>query len=122
MAAGTEEYQKRIPYYRAYYLKNKERINVYDKAHRLANPEQHKRNLRKIRYGISEEQYQEMLLKQDGKCAICEKEMSPPHVDHCHNTKKVRGLLCDTCNRGIGYLKEDINILKGAIKYLELES
>lgn len=118
MAAGTEAYQKRVPYYKAYYLKNKERIDAYDKAHRLANPDQHKRNLRKARYELDEETYQNMLTEQKGLCKICKVEMNPPHVDHCHETNKVRGLLCDTCNRGIGFLKEDIKILESAIIYL----
>lgn len=118
MAAGTEVYQKRVPYYRAYYLKNKERIDAYDKAHRLANPEQHKIALRKQRYGLTNEAYSEMLAEQENKCAICTTFMEAPHVDHCHTTKEVRGLLCDKCNRGIGFLKDDTDILKSAIKYL----
>src|SRR3990167_8772534 len=103
---AAQIYQERIPYYKAYYIKNKERINAYDRAHRLANPDQHKIALRKARYGLSDDQYKALLEKQEGQCAICKKIMNPPHVDHCHKSKRVRGLLCDTCNRGIGYLKD----------------
>lgn len=42
-------------------------------------------------------------------------------IDHCHKTGKVRGLLCKTCNTGIGHLKDDPNILRSAINYLELD-
>jgi hypothetical protein len=69
-----------------------------------------------------------MLADQGGRCAICEKPHKPLptdrfqylHVDHCHDTKKVRGLLCGNCNVGIGNLKHDIEILKKAMSYLFL--
>lgn len=72
-------------------------------------------------YGISVDQWQRMFDDQNGKCAICNSEPSNVGlcVDHCHNTGKVRGLLCTNCNSGIGKLKDDIAILKNAIFYLE---
>jgi len=73
-------------------------------------------------YGITYEQFVEMYYKQDKKCAICNKEIDInsrfTHIDHCHKTGKVRGLLCHQCNAGIGFLNDDINILANAIKYL----
>jgi hypothetical protein len=72
-------------------------------------------------YGLTPEQFLEMYHKQEGKCAICKE---PPtterglHIDHCHETKIVRGLLCHGCNTGIGSMKENISILKCAISYL----
>lgn len=59
-----------------------------------------------------------MVINQNNKCLICCK-VKKLVVDHDHNTGLVRGLLCDTCNRGIGYLKEEVEILRNAIKYLE---
>lgn len=114
---------------RAYYAANREvllarskawqRANPdYGKAYRRANPERHKANLRRQRYGLEPEEYAAMLAAQDGKCAICDRVMEPPHVDHDHATGLVRGLLCDTCNRGIGYMQEDPKILVAAIGYL----
>lgn len=71
------------------------------------------------KYGSLEE-YNEIFVKQNGKCLICEKESDKKlHLDHCHVTNKVRGLLCFRCNIGIGYLMDNISILKNAIKYLE---
>lgn len=80
------------------------------------------------RYGINEEIYQQILKKQEGKCAICGSKKATPidyknapqrlAVDHCHKTGKVRGLLCFSCNRALGYLKDDITLLKKAIEYL----
>ena len=61
----------------------------------------------------------EKLLNID-KCSICETyvEGQNQHVDHCHKTGKVRGILCNNCNRGIGYFNEDIERIKQSIKYL----
>ena len=77
----------------------------------------------KEKYNITLEQYNEMLIKQNSKCATCGKDQSKFKrafdVDHNHITGKVRGLLCWHCNLLIGHAKEDINILKNAIKYME---
>lgn len=75
----------------------------------------------KMKYGITLEDYDDMLDEQGGVCAICG---NPPTgrrlaVDHNHEIGVFRGLLCNNCNRGIGHLKEDIKILKQAIKYLK---
>lgn len=69
---------------------------------------------RKVRYGISQEDYDRMVSDQEGKCAICCEE-AKLHVDHDHATKKVRGLLCVKCNTAIGKLDGH---LEAAIKYL----
>jgi DNA-directed RNA polymerase subunit RPC12/RpoP len=75
---------------------------------------------RKRAYGITLTEYEGMAFSQDWKCAICgsktEKDLL---VDHNHDTGQVRGLLCHTCNTGIGYLKDSTAVLRGAIEYLE---
>jgi hypothetical protein len=80
-------------------------------------------------FGINIEQYQKMFDEQNGCCAVCgetETEIHPRSgrlrrlaVDHCHKTGKVRGLLCNNCNRAIGLLKDDPTVLRSAINYLE---
>ena len=75
------------------------------------------------------EDYQAMHDKQKGLCAICNnpskglsnngKDIKSLAVDHCHNTQKVRGLLCQDCNTGIGYFKDNIKLLQSAIDYLK---
>jgi len=67
------------------------------------------------------------LMKDDqvGRCAICEEELSSDtkhiHVDHCHKTNITRGLLCASCNKGLGFFKDNPRILERAISYLKLE-
>lgn len=75
----------------------------------------------RCRYGIEPEDLEKMYLIQDNKCCICLKECNGDknmHIDHCHTTLVVRGLLCDTCNRGLGYFKDDPGILLAAVEYL----
>lgn len=72
----------------------------------------------KHRYGISLEEFNSISLGQNGLCAVC-KVSKATHVDHCHKTKRVRGLLCRECNSGIGMLKDNLKFLQNAIVYLE---
>ena len=76
-------------------------------------------------YNLTEEQYDSMLELQNHKCAICgitfgSDNKTRPNVDHCHNSDKVRGFLCFSCNAGIGLLKESETNLQNAISYLRL--
>ena len=72
-------------------------------------------------YGITLEDYNKLLAVQGGKCAICRK---PPkgrvrlHVDHDHKTSLIRGLLCFTCNHGLGSFYDDVTLLSAATRYL----
>lgn len=76
-------------------------------------------------YGISLADYEQMLVEQDGRCAICGQ---PPKdrrlaVDHDHETGRVRGLLCyGHCNRAIGLLRDNPELLRRAAEYLERAS
>ena len=76
----------------------------------------------KRKYNISLEEYDAILAAQNHSCAICGTRTPAGvgrfHVDHDHATKRVRGLLCHGCNRGIGYLRDDIFLLAEAIKYI----
>lgn len=74
------------------------------------------------KYGISIDQYEVMIVAQMGKCAICDKLQIEDKidfaVDHCHKTGQIRGLLCCSCNRGIGFLKDSVRIVNNAAAYL----
>ena len=72
-------------------------------------------------YGLSTEAYQEMLASQGGVCALCGGTPGARAlgVDHDHATGRIRGLLCSPCNTGIGNLRDDPDLLRKAIAYLE---
>lgn len=77
----------------------------------------------KRHYGITRADYDRMAKAQNGRCAICgDKEPGGKFtlwlVDHCHTTKRVRGLLCHRCNMGLGYFKDDPERLRAALAYL----
>lgn len=74
----------------------------------------------KTRYGLTQTDFQAMMLNQNDQCVICTVSFDeqPPHIDHCHKTGKIRGLLCSQCNRGIGQLRDDPEVLLAAAAYL----
>jgi hypothetical protein len=104
---------------------------IRSKKNYEANKEKiHKRSrVRYLRdtYGLTPEQYKDMIKEQDGVCAICgEPEWIKVNgkvrripIDHCHKTGQVRGLLCSNCNTGLGAFKDNIDIMASAISYLQ---
>lgn len=78
-------------------------------------------------FGITQEQYDEMFDRQLGLCAICKKPETMRRgnrvinlgIDHCHDTGKIRGLLCKACNRAIGQLGDSADRIRAALEYLE---
>lgn len=107
---------------REYYQKNREKIREQTREHYQKNRERMRdRRLRRA-FGISAEDYQEMLTAQEGKCDICKVESLPGRkamqVDHSHATGRVRGLLCGACNSCIGMVNDSVEILQSAIEYL----
>ena len=76
----------------------------------------------KYRYGIDQEEYDAILKSQGNKCKICNTKHTahkPLCVDHCHNSTRVRGLLCKKCNTSLGLLREDPKIMVNALLYLD---
>ena len=93
-----------------WYHKNRERLLKYKIDYQ-----------RKKKYNLSRQDYDTMVKNQNGVCAICHEKCTRHgrlSVDHCHTTNRVRGLLCDRCNRGLGNFKDNIIFLNRAIKYL----
>jgi hypothetical protein len=76
----------------------------------------------KSRYGITIEEYNHLLKKQRGRCAICklseDEHTNSLAVDHCHSTGKVRGLLCTSCNVALGHFKDKPLLMYKAVLYL----
>ena len=74
----------------------------------------------KSKFGLTPEQFDDMLKAQSGVCAICGRQPEGRlHVDHDHASGRVRGLLCRPCNVGIGHFEESVERLKNAIAYIQ---
>ena len=91
---------------------------------RIRNADKNQEYICQKKHGISLVEYNELFERQEGKCAICgihEDQLSKKGlaIDHDHVTNKVRGLLCGNCNRALGFFKDDIEILKKAVDYLQ---
>ena len=103
----VKEKQKLTDYYKA----NKEKFHAY--------------SLKSL-YGVSAEKYKEMQAQQGYMCQICKTHESnlkrKLFVDHCHETGKVRGLLCQHCNTMLGNAKDNVLVLQSAINYLANKS
>jgi len=126
---------------KAYRRRNRDRLRAYARAYRAA----HRQRMREVwkrwyvskrrerieyahlwnvqkRYGLSRDEYDTLVKRQNGLCAVCGK---PPRskfrlsVDHCHATGTVRGLLCSDCNLILGYAHDNPHVLRAAARYIE---
>lgn len=89
---------------RAWQNKNREKV----RAHNL-----------KSAYGLTPDDYEAMFRLQGGVCAICKQPSKKKlNIDHCHKTRKVRSLLCQACNQGLGNFRDNQNFLRAAAQYL----
>ena len=82
------------------------------------DPDHNRRMHLKHRYSMTLEDAADMLMKQNFSCAICKTDEVDLVIDHCHSTNKVRGMLCNNCNTGLGQFKDNITFLENAISYL----
>lgn len=101
------------------------RVRAWRKRNPLERISKDRNSKLKSKHGITQREYEVMLANQGGKCAIC--GLKPKAfdtqlvVDHDHFTGKIRGLLCQKCNLGLGHFDDDVNSLNMAIKYLEAQ-
>jgi hypothetical protein len=119
---------------------HKTEINAYNRARRARNPEilhvkahtWYKNHIDisrsyglKYKYGITLQDYNNLFDKQKGTCAICGiHQVEVKHtmvVDHNHETGKIRGLLCDNCNKGLGFFQDSVEYLTKARVYLNVK-
>ncbi len=123
--AWKEEHKERLQAERkAYYQANKELYKARDKLQRQRHSDRLKDYRLRKKYGITLEVFKEMLRTQGDGCVICSKPQTEgPRgrlcVDHDHKTNKIRGLLCHSCNRGVGLLQDNSEILLRAVDYLK---
>lgn len=101
---------------------NAEKVNKRTKKWNETNPEKYKKSLKKtwlkLKYNMTVEELEIKKEQQQNKCAICYQLCDNFHIDHCHTTQKVRGLLCGACNKGLGLFKDNQSYLANAIDYL----
>lgn len=110
--------------------KCKDCVNAAARKIRVDKPERYARYrkraneyLKERRYGITQEDFNNMLVEQNNMCKICNSEFKntkDTHIDHCHSTNKVRGLLCNGCNMALGQFGDNTDIMSMAIKYLQI--
>ena len=96
----------------------KKRLRV-NEGWRVANKDKVEARRQERCYGISTDDLNALLARQRGVCGICKKKGRKLHVDHCHKTGKVRGLLCGKCNRGLGHYDDEPDRMRAAADYLE---
>jgi hypothetical protein len=119
---SQENKDKKHESYISYYKKN--RINILKRAqkYRDSNRDTIRNKQYKYLFGIDLNEYNKMFADQNGKCAICLSKCKTERnlcVDHCHKTKKIRGLLCQYCNTAIGKLMDSPEICMNAANYLK---
>jgi len=94
----------------------------YIKNYRTIHPFQNRNGHLRNKFGITHQDYLDMLEAQNGRCKVCgtdtPKGNGAFHVDHCHSSGKIRGLLCHHCNVGLGNFKDNTSLLLKAILYL----
>lgn len=102
-----------IKYSKSYYKRNTDRSKKARRSWRL-----------KSKYGLTDDEYNQMYISQNKSCAICEsktpgKRVNNFSVDHCHETGVIRGLLCVRCNVLLGRLNDDLEFINKIVKYLK---
>jgi hypothetical protein len=112
-SCGRDPYKKTIE-------QQKEKRLATQKAWKLKNIDKAKEYSLQRYYGLSLAQFNAMSEAQEHKCIICD-EIKPLSVDHDHQSGKIRGLLCNPCNRALGWFKDDLECVKRAALYLALD-
>lgn len=111
----------RRAYRKRWYAENREGQIRYATDWKRRNRERLPHYNRKARHGITAEQFDALVAEQQGRCAICGRDDGDLRVDHCHERRVIRGLLCDRCNRGIGFFADDPVRLTAAVAYVQRE-
>jgi len=121
----SENPEKQKANKKKWYKNNLNKVRTQSKNWRENNPDRYKVHMRTStlkKYNLTIESFEEKRLAQNNKCEICQETLKSGfelHIDHCHATNKVRGLLCIHCNTLLGRAKDSIEILKSAQKYLQ---
>lgn len=117
--AANRESQK--AYLAKWYAGNQDKVKAYRQQNKARIRERTRQWALKTKFGLTVEDFDRMLASQSNACAVCQ-TVAPKtgwHIDHCHSTGKVRGILCTNCNPMLGFAKDNTDTLKAAIRYLE---
>jgi hypothetical protein len=124
--SSDEKSRRNLLAQKKYHANNAKTVNERSRNRRLANPDNQRQIRRrahlKSSYGITPAEYDFIFQAQKNVCGICETPNPGSkkgwHIDHCHSTGKVRGILCTNCNLMIGHAKDDLNRMVAAMFYL----
>ena len=108
-----------------HYHANVDALKESGREYRKNNPGSWRGAHLKRAYGMTLQQFNELFQRQGNRCAICYSDSHGGrgwHVDHCHASEKIRGILCHPCNVAIGFTKDDVGRLKACISYLNKHS
>lgn len=97
----------------------KEKLSQIKKHGQEKFYEMRRQTILKHRYGMTYEDLRKMESDQEGRCLACMRKPDKLHVDHCHESGEVRGLLCGPCNRALGLLKEDVDTMLRLAEYIK---
>lgn len=104
------------------YIKHRAKVLAKVKEYRLANPLKIRERYLKVRYNLTIDGWEQLFAFQEKACKIC-KSQEPSgkgwHVDHDHQTGKIRGILCHHCNTALGLLKDSSEIAEKVVQYLK---
>lgn len=110
-------------YRREWSARNPDKWRQYRRNSRVRNAKSIARcqytNAMQRLYGLTRPEYDVLLFQQSGRCAICVEPSDSLSIDHCHNTGRVRGLLCRSCNTALGKVKDMGERLQLMVQYLE---
>ena len=110
----------RLEYAKQHRPKTKEARSAYMKAYNLKNKDRIRDAKFQRKYGLTLTEYDLLWEKQGRKCYVCWATDRTFHLDHCHKTNKVRGILCSQCNHAIGLFQDNPNHMRRAADYVEL--
>lgn len=123
--AAQQKWYKENPEYckiysRKWTKENPDKVKKAKANFKARNPDYQNIASRKFKYNLSPAEFKKMVRLQKNKCAICQSTfINTPHIDHCHSTRIIRGLLCKQCNTSLGHFKDSAKMLKAAIVYLK---
>lgn len=118
----SDYYQANKAYNKNYYELNKEMIKIINKEYNRNRKDVIKVYKLKYYYNLLPEQYESLFIGQDFKCAICDRELYPYSsdacVDHDHDSGRVRGALCRTCNGKLGWFENQQKAISSYLRFL----